>query len=193
MAINQILLTFIPEFKIGILNAWIGTFSIMILPYIFRILWGPRREGHERELESYNNKEGKIVDYTMAVYYLTVLYSIVLSLKTGTSAFILGTILFFFAFAGLVLAYFSFYATPKGQLVTTGMFRYSRNPFYLCTSLAFLGIGIASLSWLLLLLTVIFIVLQHRVVLAEERICEANFGKKYLDYKDKVPRYILFF
>jgi protein-S-isoprenylcysteine O-methyltransferase Ste14 len=91
------------------------------------------------------------------------------------------------------MAYLSFYAVPQGEMVSKGIYRVSRNPFYFFTCLAYLGVGIASLSWLLILLTLVFSVLQHQVVLAEERICEVNFGKKYLEYRQKTPRYFLFF
>ena len=186
-------LTIIPEFQLGLLNAWVGTFTVMLMPYLFRGILGRERHSSITRAEDYNTKEKKIVDYTMAAYYLAVFYSIVVPLKIGSDAFIAGTVIYILALIGLVMTYLSFYTVPPGALVSKGIYRISRNPFYFFTCIAYLGIGIASLSWLLLLLTIVFIVLQHRVVLAEERICEVNFGKKYLEYKKKTPRYFLFF
>jgi protein-S-isoprenylcysteine O-methyltransferase Ste14 len=186
-------LTIIPEFEIGLLNAWIGTFTIMLMPYFFRWILGRKRYSSMTGVEDYNKKEKKIVDYTMAVYYLSVLYSIVLPLKIASDAFIAGAMIYILALIGLVMTYLSFYAVTPGEMVSKGIYRISRNPFYFFTCLAYLGVSIASLSWLLLLLTCIFSVLQHQVVLAEERICQVNFGKRYLDYRQKTPRYFLFF
>jgi len=189
----NILISIVPEFRVGFLNAWIGTFVILLLPLMFRWIIGKREFKRAGTMEEYNKAEKKLIDYTMAVFYLTVLYSIVLPLKLGTNGFYAGAFIYLVALSGLLATYYSFYSSPGGQLVTSGVFRISRNPFYFYTSIAFLGVGIASLSWLLILLTIIFAILQHGIVLAEERICELNYGKEYLEYKKNVPRYFLFF
>jgi len=191
--LDYILLSIIPEFKLGLINAWIGTFTILLLPLVFRAFSGRRKFKNVVSSEGYNKNEKRSVDYTMAVYYLIVLYSIVLPLKPGSDSFYLGTFIYLIAIIGLLLAYGSFFSVEGGKLVTIGVYRISRNPFYFFTILAFLGVGLASLSWLLILLTIIMSLTQHQVVLAEERICETNYGKEYLNYKEKTPRYFLFF
>ncbi|MEA3477966.1 MAG: isoprenylcysteine carboxylmethyltransferase family protein [Bacteroidota bacterium] len=193
MKIAFIALSIIPEFNLGILNAWIGTFPIMLLPLIFRLFNRSAFIDRAAAREGYNKSEKRMVDYTMAVYYLILLYSIVLPLKFDTNSFYVGLAVYVIAISCLLITYFNFKSTPRNQLVTHGIFRLSRNPFYSTTIIAFLGVGMASLSWLLILLTIIMAILQHQVVLAEERICEAQYGKEYLEYKARVPRYLLFF
>jgi protein-S-isoprenylcysteine O-methyltransferase Ste14 len=128
----------------------------------------------------------------MIVYYINVLYSIVVPLKLSSNAFYVGLVIYLVAFSLLVITSVNFGTSTKEQLVRKGMYRVSRNPMYFFTLLAYYAIGIASASWLILLLTVIFTVLQHRVILAEERICEEKYGQDYLDYKQNTPRYFLF-
>jgi len=193
LILDYIQLTIIPEFKLGLINAWIGTFTILLLPYVFRAVRGRRKFKNVASSEEYNKNEKRSVDYTMAVFYLIVLYSIVLPLKPGSDSFYLGAFIYLIALIGLLLAYGSFFSVEGGKLVTIGIYRVSRNPFYFFTILAFLGVGLASLSWLLILLTIIMSLMQHQVVLAEERICEANYGKEYLSYKETTARYFLFF
>ncbi len=77
------------------------------------------------------------------------------------------------------------------ELVTDGLFRFSRNPLYLSLLLLFLGIAIRVNSlWLIILLPVLFIMLDRCVVLREEKYLEGKFGDEYLQYKEEVRRWI---
>ena len=76
-------------------------------------------------------------------------------------------------------------------LVTRGFYRYTRNPMYLGMFLILLGVAILMASIGALLPLVLFIlVIRYNFVAGEERFLEAAFGQKYLDYKDKVRRWI---
>jgi protein-S-isoprenylcysteine O-methyltransferase Ste14 len=76
-------------------------------------------------------------------------------------------------------------------LVTRGFYRYTRNPMYLGMFLMLLGVAILLGSTGALLPVVLFVlVIRYNFVAGEERFLEAAFGRKYLDYKDKVRRWI---
>ena len=80
---------------------------------------------------------------------------------------------------------------PTTALVTTGPFRYSRNPLYVSLTLAYLGIAVAAQSlWALALLIVVLAVVQRGVIDREERYLERRFGEDYLRYKGRVRRWI---
>jgi len=80
---------------------------------------------------------------------------------------------------------------PTTALVTTGPFRYSRNPLYVSLTLAYLGIAVAAQSlWALALLIVVLAVVQRGVIDREERYLERRFGADYLRYKERVRRWI---
>lgn len=76
-------------------------------------------------------------------------------------------------------------------LVTSGIYRLTRNPMYL--GLAFLYAGIAvlldSLTALVLLPLVLFII-QTQVIFREEAYLERAFGDEYVAYKSRVRRWI---
>lgn len=77
------------------------------------------------------------------------------------------------------------------QLVTSGPFSITRNPLYLGDTLLMFGVGlIAGWIWFFVMgLAAAF--LTHRLaILPEERHLASRFGKKYLDYKKKVRRWI---
>jgi protein-S-isoprenylcysteine O-methyltransferase Ste14 len=76
-------------------------------------------------------------------------------------------------------------------LVTTGFYRFTRNPMYLGMFLILLGLAFmfGSVS-ALLPLPVFFLIIRNNFVLGEERFCEAAFGQQFLDYKSRVRRWI---
>ncbi|MFC1872686.1 methyltransferase family protein [Chloroflexota bacterium] len=78
---------------------------------------------------------------------------------------------------------------PPQKLITTGLYRYIRNPMLLGLFIFLVGLGLllGSLS-LIFILTPIFIIINVLYLMAiEEKEMEKKFGKQYLDYKKKVP------
>ena len=80
---------------------------------------------------------------------------------------------------------------PTAALVTTGPFRFSRNPLYASLTMLYAGIALAAQSlWALLLLVVVLAVMRRGVIDREERYLEGKFGQDYLQYKMHVRRWI---
>ena len=80
---------------------------------------------------------------------------------------------------------------PTTALVTTGPFRFTRNPLYLSVTLFYLGIAVAFRSlWALALLPGVLAVMQRGVIDREERYLERKFGADYVRYKQRVRRWI---
>ena len=79
---------------------------------------------------------------------------------------------------------------PK-KLVTSGFFKFSRNPTYLGMTLALFGEAIFLGSLVTFILPILFFVLINKTnIPVEEKNLEKKFGKKYLNYKKKVRRWI---
>lgn len=75
-------------------------------------------------------------------------------------------------------------------LVTSGMYAYSRNPQYVTSVLATVGLGIASGSWLTLALAAILFVIYFLFVLNEERWLLQGYGLAFRDYMHTTPRFV---
>ena len=77
------------------------------------------------------------------------------------------------------------------QLVTTGPYRYSRNPMYVSLTLLQLGIGlIMGSAWVLLALIPVLLIMNRGVIAREESYMTNQFGQQYLNYKTAVRRWI---
>ena len=80
---------------------------------------------------------------------------------------------------------------PARTLVTSGLFRFSRNPIYLGFVFASLGIGIAAPNlWILLLLPLVIWVFTVQVIGKEERYLRERFGEAYERYCREVRRWL---
>lgn len=77
------------------------------------------------------------------------------------------------------------------SFVSTGPYRYTRNPDYIGQTLAYTGIAIVANSWWpLLLLPLVLLVIQRGVIRREERYLEVRFGAEYRDYMARAPRWL---
>ncbi len=76
------------------------------------------------------------------------------------------------------------------DLVTTGIFAYVRHPMYLGIILTYLGYIVGTLSLLTLAPWFLILILYVRMANYEEEQLEKRFGKEYLNYKKRVPKWI---
>src|SRR3954469_17460713 len=73
---------------------------------------------------------------------------------------------------------------PTTAIVTTGPYRFTRNPAYVGMALVYIGIALMSDAvWVLVPLPFVLAVVDRGVITREERYLERKFGREYLDYK----------
>lgn len=75
-------------------------------------------------------------------------------------------------------------------LVTGGMYEISRNPQYVTSVLATIGLGIATGSPVTLIFAATLFALYHLFVLNEERWLLQNYGQPFRDYMSNTPRFV---
>ena len=81
-------------------------------------------------------------------------------------------------------------ANDKTELVTGGVYAYSRNPAFLGFDLQYIGVLLMFCNMLTGMFTVFAIVMLHLQILQEERYLTATFGAEYLKYHHQVLRYL---
>ncbi len=80
---------------------------------------------------------------------------------------------------------------PATAVVTSGPYRFSRNPMYLSLTLIYAGIGVAANSlWVLVLAVPLLAIIRYGVVAREERYLEQKFGEAYVRYRKSVRRWL---
>jgi protein-S-isoprenylcysteine O-methyltransferase Ste14 len=76
------------------------------------------------------------------------------------------------------------------ELIETGIYRFSRNPYFLAYLLMFAAYTTLLTSPLLLVLSVIGFLMIHAMVIREERYLMSAHKTDYERYRQRVPRYL---
>lgn len=80
--------------------------------------------------------------------------------------------------------------TDKTDLVTSGIYRFSRNPAFLGFDLVYLGILLMFFNLPLYIISLLAIIILHlQIVNVEEDFLIDTFREEYINYKKKVCRY----
>jgi protein-S-isoprenylcysteine O-methyltransferase Ste14 len=80
---------------------------------------------------------------------------------------------------------------PTRAIVTSGPFRYTRNPIYVSFTLVQLGVALwAASGWILLLLLPVLVTIRYGVIAREEDYLERKFGDEYVSYRRSVRRWL---
>ena len=78
----------------------------------------------------------------------------------------------------------------RTELVTEGIYRYSRNPAFLGFYLQYIGVLLMFCNLLTVAFTVFAVTMLHLQILQEERYLAGVFGTEYLQYRHQVLRYL---
>lgn len=80
-------------------------------------------------------------------------------------------------------------SSQQTELVTEGIYRFSRNPAFVGFDLLYVGFAMLFPTWLLIPITVMALLLFHLQVLNEEKYLKDRFGQAYADYAKRTLRY----
>ena len=144
--------------------------------------------------------------FYVSKYSILVLWGamILQSLGIGISLFevpplfqIIGLLSWCFGFALLYIGRFEMgrsfrLGTPKEltSLKVDGLFGLSRNPMYVGMYATVVASALYTLNPVVIVLGAFVIAIHHSIVLAEEVHMQKVFGQEYLDYRNRVRRYV---
>jgi protein-S-isoprenylcysteine O-methyltransferase Ste14 len=132
-----------------------------------------------------------VASLSKIISFPAVIYSVFLPLQFGSIWFYVGLPITLLGLVGTILVLVDWATTPAGEPVTRGIYRYSRHPMYVTMFLLLLGVGIASVSWVFLLFTIILGVgVTRPFVKVEEAQCLGHYGAAYREYMNRTPRWI---
>ena len=78
----------------------------------------------------------------------------------------------------------------RTKLVTTGIYRYSRNPAFLGFYFIYVGLLLMYFNLSMLVVSAFAIIMLHLQILQEERYLTENYGESYREYRKHVFRYL---
>ena len=184
-------MSLVPTFQIGVWNAWIFM-SVFIVQMIAVFFLGKRVWERSSLPSSFKRSklEAKSSIIGNLIWFLATVYSVFLPLQLGTIWCYVGLPISIAGLVILAVATVNFATAPMDKPITEGLYRFSRHPLYLSLLIVYIGIGIATASWLFLLLGAANIFWIRIESLVEEKYCLERYGKNYREYMNKTPRWL---
>jgi len=185
-------MSLIPAFEIGLWNAWIPMFYLASHPLLIRLIAGKdtmKRLGGPANLRLTNTQK-RISNFSTTIFVLLIIYSVFLPLRLGTLWFYIGLAICLIGLITFTIAIVNIANIPTDEPFTRGLYRYSRHPMYATYFIALIGMGIASASWIFLLLSIVHIAPSFILATSEERWCLELYGDTYREYMNRTPRWI---
>ena len=185
-------MTLLPQFQIGIFNAWLPFMfyfvSTSIISYIVN------EKGYKRggDISWVKKKDKQVFVFSQIAYFTVLILTVWIPIKPEQSFFWVGIAMYF---VSLILAYYTginFVTTPLDKPVTKGIYKIGRNPNYIINALIVISCTMMSGVWIIIIALIPYIVSIHYVILAEERYCKEIYKNEYEIYLKNVKRYIFF-
>ncbi|WP_312353995.1 methyltransferase family protein [Aminipila sp.] len=187
-------------------NASIVFFAIFILTVLARAVLLRRKEIRAIVFGATDKTDFLLIPFVLAIIYAVVANSFQLPLweplvgpfwKTLIPGWV-GLALSAAAIIGLIFTLISFGDSFRvgideekpDILVTTGVFRFSRNPIYVCFDTFFIGLFLVHRNIIIVIAVIAFALLIHRQILREEKFLRSHYGAEYEEYCRKVRRYL---
>ncbi len=80
---------------------------------------------------------------------------------------------------------------PTTSIITTGVFRYTRNPIYVAMTLVLIGLGLAiDSAWIVAMAVPAVLIIDRFVIRTEEAYLVEKFGDEYERYRQTVRRWL---
>jgi protein-S-isoprenylcysteine O-methyltransferase Ste14 len=126
-------------------------------------------------------------------------YFVPTSLLPTLPSIIIGLLFSWTSLPFIILSLRSFYKVKTAfdarrtttTLVTTGIYKISRNPAYLSLVLFYIGLSFLINSiWILVLVIPAIYSVQKFCIEREEKYLEGKFGRQYVEYKKQVRRWL---
>jgi protein-S-isoprenylcysteine O-methyltransferase Ste14 len=193
--INELrtIMSFIPEFELGVWNAWIFIFPALLLTLLCILLMMKKgAPGGPARVPCKSRITLVVAILSKFIFLPAAIYSVFLPLKLGTLWFYVGFPIALIGLVGTIFVFVDWVNTSAGEPITRGIYRYSRHPMYVTMVLLFLGVSVMSVSWVFSLFTIITAVGVTRpyFVKIEEAQCIGHYGIAYLEYMKRTPRWI---
>lgn len=183
----------LPQYTLQLLTA--GWFSLIygLLSITIIISLPKARRKRILAFPKFINKSEKI--FTGLALFIfgrgLIVYSFFIPLELFTLNFYIGTAIYLIGMASSVYAMWTFSQAEFSRPVTKGIYKVTRHPMQVMTIVMWVGIGIASGIWLLVILAFLLGALSYPSLKAQERFCIDKYGEDYLEYIERTPRYLL--
>ena len=182
-------MSLIPAWEIGVWNAWIFMAYLLVsfIPFFYIAI---KKSAPSVKETGLSRIPMMFATSSKILMLPAMIYSIFLPMKLGTIWFYAGLTIALIGLVAYTVVLINWATTPIDSQVSRGLYRCSRHPMYVTMFVFFLGLGILTASWVMLLLFAVFVIGCVVYADVEERSCVEKWGDAYRDYMDRTPRWI---
>lgn len=168
---------------------------LLLIPLVlirYGLLWSSNKESLKRAAffpPLIGKEKTAFWFYQISTIFLF-LYLCFLRINIDSIWFYSGSVVYSFGILLCIVSILNFAKPAKNGINLKGLYRVSRNPIYVSYFIYFLGCVLLTRSLILFALVIIFQISAHWIILSEERWCVKEFGEEYINYMEKVGRYI---
>jgi protein-S-isoprenylcysteine O-methyltransferase Ste14 len=182
-------MSLVPAWEIGLWNAWIFM-AYLLLSFILFFYIAIKKSAPSVKETGLSRISMMFATSSKLLLLPAMVYSIFLPLKLGTAWFYVGLPITLIGLVAYTIVLINWAATPVESQVSRGLYRYSRHPMYVTMFVFFLGLGILTASWVMLLFFIVLVVGCVVYANCEEQSCLEKYGDAYREYMARTPRWI---
>ncbi len=187
------LMELVPELKLTLMNGGIFLIALYILQFINLTFVSTEMRKKLIDRSTFSRKQWNLTFVSKLLGVCVMILMFLTPITSQSVEFLFGVGIYCIGIIGLRISVLNFISTPIDQPVTTGLYKFSRNPQETMLILIFLGITLIIGSGIVLILLIISKLFSHYQILAQENACLELYGEAYQDYMQRVPRYLLIF
>lgn len=183
-------MSLIPNFELGIWNAWLFMIWLVILPFLTNLIIKDKDTSNKLKISAPVKFEKELNIMSMIVVIFAFIYSIFLPFEIETIWFYIGIVFFIIGFVIYISTLGYLRDVTANEFFNKGPYRFSRHPVYVSMVFIFVSVIIACVSWVFLILLIFLLIHLIIAAPAEEQYCLKKYGKDYQQYIESTPRWI---
>ena len=182
------------NYRFSIYNGWLFSSVFLVVSILLLILARSKnRQEIIDDIRSADRLEKALYLCSLLITASLYGFSLFLPLWGGTIWLTYGLIASVVGLAGYLLAQFQFYFKKPLEMLTGGLYKFSRNPKEVFSLIFWAGVAVATVSRMMFWLLILLMLVRYLVIRSEERQCLKKYGEPYQRYMDKTAQYLLFF
>jgi protein-S-isoprenylcysteine O-methyltransferase Ste14 len=186
-------LSLLQHIEIGWAGGWWFTGAFGLMNIILIMIYGRAFTKRLFSFPKFQSLKEKIISLASVFLFTRALlvYTVFVPIRVGGVLFYMGITVFVLGLIVHANAMISFATTRPDKPVVKGAYQYTRHPMQIMGIVMWLGVGMSTGSWIILLACVMQIFLCRRFLIAQERSCLESYGEEYSKYMANVPQYLL--
>lgn len=180
-----------PQHTLGIVGLWwypliYGLVTILVMKTISK--------DKKRKILTFPRQKKDIMGFILGLASFIfgkglILYSIFIPIKPLTINFYIGTVIYLIGLISSVYAMWTFSKADLRKPVTQGIYKVSRHPMQVMSFVMWIGIGIVSGTWIVIICALLFAIVSYPSLVAQEQYCVNKYGNRYKEYMKTTRRY----